>query len=603
MPFARLSAALAFSAALIAAPAIAAPTQHNVILFIADGLRYSSVTPQTAPTMWKIKTQGVDFTNSHSIYPTVTTANASAIATGHYLGDTGDYGNVLYTEFPVQALYGSQVVFLESDSVLREMRSHFGEGYLGQQSLLSAARAGGYQTAVVGKTGPAAIQDITAMDSKDAIVFDDMTGKKIAPDGSPSGAVPLKGSIAADTALATGLDTAPLTAVPNVVQQQYLTAAVTRAILPYMQDKSKPFVLVFWSRDPDASQHSAIDSVGKLVPGINSDTAKDAIHNADNSLKTILDAVARAGMAEKTDVFVTADHGFSTISKTMPNADGTMGTDLHPTGFLAIDIAKWLGKPLFDPDQGNQQLDYSGAGEFPSRGNGMIGDTADAPAAIVAANGGSDFIYVRGSDARATAKTIFDKLLAQPYTAGVFVNDDLLKENPKDFAGALPMSAINMIGSSTVPQPSIIVGFRSFVAKGCKLGEQLCAVEMADTSLQTGQGMHGSFSRADTRNFMAAMGPDFKAHFADPAPVSNADINPTLARVLGVSPAGPGNLKGRVAEEALKGGKRVSVTRGWKASDPAPDGRRMLLDYQQVGGTRYFDAAGYPGRVVGLSPH
>ena len=33
---------------------------------------------------------------------------------------------------------------------------------------------------------------------------------------------------------------------------------------------------------------------------------------------------------------------------------------------------------------------------------------------------------------------------------------------------------------------------------------------------------------------MAAIGPDFKTGFADPAPVSNADIAPTLAHILGL---------------------------------------------------------------------
>jgi len=28
-----------------------------------------------------------------------------------------------------------------------------------------------------------------------------------------------------------------------------------------------------------------------------------------------------------------------------------------------------------------------------------------------------------------------------------------------------------------------------------------------------------------------------------------------------------------------------------------------VLNYQQVGGTRYFDAAGFPGRTVGLVVH
>ena len=35
-------------------------------------------------------------------------------------------------------------------------------------------------------------------------------------------------------------------------------------------------------------------------------------------------------------------------------------------------------------------------------------------------------------------------------------------------------------------------------------------------------------------------------------------------------------------------------------SEPAANGLRTVLNYQQVGSTRYFDAAGFPGRTVGL---
>ncbi len=62
----------------------------------------------------------------------------------------------------------------------------------------------------------------------------------------------------------------------------------------------------------------------------------------------------------------------------------------------------------------------------------------------------------------------------------------------------------------------------------------MCAVNIADTGLQQGQGMHGSFNRADTMNFMAAIGPDFKAGFVNEAPVSNADMGKTMAHILGL---------------------------------------------------------------------
>ena len=84
-------------AALFAGAATAAGAQpHNIVIFVADGLRYGSVEPGNMPNMARLKSEGVDFTNSHSLYPTVTTVNASAIATGHYIGDTGDFGNTIY---------------------------------------------------------------------------------------------------------------------------------------------------------------------------------------------------------------------------------------------------------------------------------------------------------------------------------------------------------------------------------------------------------------------------------------------------------------------------------------------------------------------------
>src|SRR5690242_8132060 len=74
---------------------------HNVVLFVPDGLRALMVTRETAPTMAALRDQGVAFKNSHSLFPTFTTPNASAMATGHYLGDTGDFSNTIYVGYPV----------------------------------------------------------------------------------------------------------------------------------------------------------------------------------------------------------------------------------------------------------------------------------------------------------------------------------------------------------------------------------------------------------------------------------------------------------------------------------------------------------------------
>ena len=75
-------------AAFLAAGASAGVSQaaqspvHNVVIFVADGLRYGAVDASSAPQMQAIRSEGVDFANSHALFPTLTTPNASAIATG-----------------------------------------------------------------------------------------------------------------------------------------------------------------------------------------------------------------------------------------------------------------------------------------------------------------------------------------------------------------------------------------------------------------------------------------------------------------------------------------------------------------------------------------
>src|SRR6202171_1496373 len=136
-------------------------TPHNLILFVPDGLRGRIVTPQTAPAMAEVRDKGVNFKNSHSLFPTFTTANASAMATGHYLGDTGDFSNTIYTGYPVAAAGDTVVPFLESDPVLHDGDQHFGGNYTNEETVLKLARDKGFSTAAIGKVGPTLMFDHT----------------------------------------------------------------------------------------------------------------------------------------------------------------------------------------------------------------------------------------------------------------------------------------------------------------------------------------------------------------------------------------------------------------------------------------------------------
>ena len=170
----------AIVAILAASPAAAqgrASQPHNVVLFVADGLRSRMVDDATAPTMAAIAREGVSLRNSHSLFPTLTTANASAMATGHMLGDTGDFSNTIYTGFEVRADGGaSQTPFLESDSVLGQLDEHFAGNYLNEPDHPETRRGKGYSTAAIGKIGPTLIFDHTDRDGTPTIIIDDSTG-------------------------------------------------------------------------------------------------------------------------------------------------------------------------------------------------------------------------------------------------------------------------------------------------------------------------------------------------------------------------------------------------------------------------------------------
>src|SRR5712671_3574476 len=173
------------SAGLITLLAGAASAQNdkprNLILFIPDGLRALKVTPETAPAMAEVRDKGVNFKNPHSLFPTFTTANASAMATGHYLGDTGDFSNTIYTGYPVAHANGTVTPFLEVNPILLDVDEHFGGNFLNEETVLKMAREQGYSTAAIGKVGPTLIfdhTDKTGADGLHSIVIDDATGGK-----------------------------------------------------------------------------------------------------------------------------------------------------------------------------------------------------------------------------------------------------------------------------------------------------------------------------------------------------------------------------------------------------------------------------------------
>ena len=146
-----LSAGLAVLSAGVASAQNGTP--HNMILFIPDGLRALKVTPETAPAMAEVRDKGVNFKNPHSLFPTFTMANASGMATGHYLGDTGTFSNTIYTGYPSAPAGDTVVPFIENNAVLADVDEHFGGNYLNEETILKMARAKGFRPRPSARSG------------------------------------------------------------------------------------------------------------------------------------------------------------------------------------------------------------------------------------------------------------------------------------------------------------------------------------------------------------------------------------------------------------------------------------------------------------------
>ena len=606
---------------LLPTAALGAPP-NNLLLFVPDGLRSQIVDATTAPAMTRLREEGVNFANSHSLFPTFTTANASALATGHQLGDTGDFSNYIYGGFPIPSSGNTVTPFLEIDPVLRDMKGGYHGNYLNEESIVALAAAAHYSTALVGKVGPVAIFDLGSLDEAQddharSLIVDDTTGHDggVKPSQRWEEAFRQAGVPWSAPGRGANGDSGnirrPGTLTPNGEQQRYFLDVTLKVVLPEFKRAGRPFVLVYWSRDPDGTQHNQGDSFGSLRPGISGPTSLAAIRGADDALAEIEAALKTLGMFATTNIVVSADHGFSTISKESHSSPAAaLGyADVRdkelPLGFLAIDLTVALRKAdpelrLFDPDDNNAAVDWTQR-QHPRRGNGIIGKDPASPEVIVAANGGSDLVYLPAALSKARARrlgrAVVDALLDQDYVSGVFVDESRIGEIP----GALPMSLIGLSGTAVTPHPAIVVNFRS-VATGCDR-PSTCTAIVADTALQQGQGMHGSFSRSDTWNFMAARGPDFRTGFIDPLPTSNADVGFTIARLLQLRVVPKGKLTGRILAESLRANSGMSLpgarTRTF-TSQPSRNGMKTILKTQSVGTAVYFDRAGFPGRTVGV---
>ena len=295
-----------FAAALLGAvllvSSVDAADNRKVVVVVWDGMRPDMVTEEHTPTLWKLRQDGVWFANHHSVYPTVTQVNGTAIAIGAYPDRTGLIGNREYrpairTEKPIDTAV--QELVKKGDEVA-------GGKYLALPTVAEQVRASGRSTAVAGSKSVAQLHDRKA----------EWTSARRSELATVFAAAPMPPPLRDEAERLLG----PLLVRPtdnNTARNAYTTRAMTELL---WRD-GVPDFSTLWLSEPDLTQHDT-------APG--SPESLAAIKSSDDNLATLLRVLDEKKARATTDVLVVSDHGFSTITR-------------------AVDVPQFLAKAGFDP--------------------------------------------------------------------------------------------------------------------------------------------------------------------------------------------------------------------------------------------------------------
>ena len=593
------------------------PKSKRVIIFVWDGLRPDSVDGTNTPRLNAMAAQGVWFADNHATYPTFTMMNSASFATGNFPAATGFYGNTLWQEEPAgtdsagATVDFNQPVFTEDYGILLDLQTYYGGKLLLIGTLFQAAQRAGLVSATVGKSGAAFLQDVGEggfiLDEKFAyplafaqeLQADGQALPRLTPNAYPAGSITLAVSNGDPTGTAgrknfsdtstsdpTDQGGSPYDKANSYMMGVYLDVILTRKY---------PDLTLIWFRNPDSTEHA-------YGPG--TANYRDALKSQDQLLGMLLDKLDTLGIAAATDVIVVSDHGHSSVSGPLSlfplravkadSAGGKTWGDVDPNGFSVsgdVRLAHLLtragfvaydgGGCAFEPVMSGitasgtllypTQVDSDGSicgavgGRYSTPAYRVPAGTLPAKAIVIAANGGSEYLYVPDHDATTVANAV-KFLQSREEFGAIFVASSY---------GSLPgtMSLDNVkLEDSAGRHPDIIASYdydETAVVQG------LPGIEFE--SAQNYRGMHGTFSPIDVHNTLVAAGPHFKSAAQDTLPSGNVDVAPTVAAILGLALP---SAAGRSLDEALVGGRGVAdyaVTPSTLAPATPATGLTMVL--------------------------
>lgn len=285
----RWLAALAVALGALSVSLRAGSAEH-VVVVVFDGMRPDFVTPQYAPNLYRLATNGVFFRSNHCVYISTTIVNGTALATGTHPGHSGILANSDYRD----ELNSASPVASEVLDTLRRGDLWDRGHYIAADTLAELIQDAGYYTYIAGTKSVALVHDRSPRRTDTAAHSNSVTLGR--------GLVLPRARLAGLKAVNDDKVFPDTFTTPNIGSDDWTTSALVKGLWK----KGVPKYSLLWLSDPDITQHSK---------GVGASESLAAIESSDKHLGQVLDALQERKLLEKTDVFVVSDHGFSTISR------------------------------------------------------------------------------------------------------------------------------------------------------------------------------------------------------------------------------------------------------------------------------------------------
>ncbi|MGI8552247.1 MAG: alkaline phosphatase family protein [Dehalococcoidia bacterium] len=254
-----------------------------ILIAVFDGLRPDYVSPDLTPVLWRLRQNGVWFSESHCVFPSVTRVNSPALATGSFPGMHLIPGNTMY----VRAVNAKALLHTGRHEDLRELQR--AGRLLGVRTLADVLREHGRRTAIVG-TGSSGCTYLLNPEASGGDLLYHSTFSQ--PVGLHQAVVESLGPSPLD-------DPSVAPDERTVRSVEYGARVLTDVLLP----KGRPDAAYFWCTIPDGFQHRL---------GLGEPKSLAALRRADELFGELLARVAHE-IGEEPDVIVTSDHGYASV--------------------------------------------------------------------------------------------------------------------------------------------------------------------------------------------------------------------------------------------------------------------------------------------------